>query len=168
MPKRKKPTVAIVGASADRSKFGNKSVRAHLAQGFDVYPVNPKGGQVEGLPVYLRLADVPAAHLDRVSLYVPPAVGLSLLPEIAAKGYDERDWLLIDIGYEDTVEEIIELVRQLDFPLSSCQTLVATHADVDHIQGLAKAKTILKTTVTCHPLAARTLEKGDRLMTFAE
>ena len=44
-----KPTVAVVGASADRRKFGNKSVRAHLAQGYDVYPVNPKAGEVEGL-----------------------------------------------------------------------------------------------------------------------
>lgn len=82
--------------------------------------------------------------------------------------YDEHDWLLIDIGYEDTVDEFIELIRQLDFPLSQCKTLVATHADVDHIQGLAKAKQLLKTSVTSHPLAARPLESGDRLWTFAE
>ena len=43
-----KPTVAILGASADRSKFGNKSVRAHAQAGYDVYPVNPKGGTIEG------------------------------------------------------------------------------------------------------------------------
>ena len=46
--------------------------------------------------------------------------------------FDERDWVLIDIGYDETVEEIIELIRQLDFPLSQCRALVATHADVDH------------------------------------
>ena len=62
--------------------------------------------------------------------------------------YDQSEWLLIDIGYEDTVDEIVELIRQLDFPLSQCKTLVATHADVDHIQGLAKAKQLLRTTVT--------------------
>jgi glyoxylase-like metal-dependent hydrolase (beta-lactamase superfamily II) len=82
--------------------------------------------------------------------------------------YDGPDWLLIDIGYEDTVEEIIDLVRELDFPLSSCKTIVATHADVDHIQGLAKAKQMLRTTVTGHPLAAKAIETGDRLTTFAE
>ena len=82
--------------------------------------------------------------------------------------YDGNEWLLIDIGYLDTVDEIIELIRQLDFPLSKCKTVVATHADVDHIQGLARAKQLLKTTVTAHPLAAESLEQGDRLKTFAE
>jgi uncharacterized protein len=86
------PTVAIIGASADRSKFGNKSVRAHLAQGYQVFPINPKGGEIEGLPAYARLADVPVDRLDRVSMYVPPAVGMKLLDEIAAKGCDEL-WL---------------------------------------------------------------------------
>jgi hydroxyacylglutathione hydrolase len=82
--------------------------------------------------------------------------------------YDADEWALIDIGYEDSVEEIIDLVRELDFPLSKCKTLIATHADVDHSQGFAKAKQILKTTVTAHPRAAQLLEKGDRLQTFAE
>ena len=82
--------------------------------------------------------------------------------------YDGSDWLLIDIGFEETVEEIIEMIRQLDFPLSNCKTLIATHADVDHIQGLAKAKQLLKATVTGHPLAAEPLASGDRLKTFAE
>ncbi len=82
--------------------------------------------------------------------------------------YDGPEWALIDIGYEETVEEIIETIRQMDFPLSSCKTIVATHADVDHIQGLAKAKQLLKTTVTGHPLAAEPLASGDVIRTFAE
>jgi hydroxyacylglutathione hydrolase len=82
--------------------------------------------------------------------------------------YDGPQWLLVDIGYEDTVDELIDLIRKLDFPLANCQTIVATHADVDHIQGLAKAKQILRTTVTAHPKAVRALETGDRLLTFAE
>ena len=81
--------------------------------------------------------------------------------------YDD-EWLLIDIGYEDSVEEIIELIRQMDFPLSKCRTLVATHADADHIQGLAKAKQLLRTTATSHPLAKVPLEEGDRIKTYAE
>jgi len=82
--------------------------------------------------------------------------------------YDGDEWLLIDIGYEETVDEIIELIRQLDFPLSKCKTLIATHADVDHIQGLSQAKQMLRTTVSAHKLAAVPLAKGDRLKTFAE
>ncbi len=82
--------------------------------------------------------------------------------------YDADEWLLIDIGYEETVEDFIEIIRQIDFPLSRCKTLVATHADVDHIQGLAKAKQLLKTTVTAHPNAVGPLESGDTLITLAE
>ncbi|MEX2286279.1 MAG: CoA-binding protein [Planctomycetaceae bacterium] len=84
-----KPTVAILGASGDRSKYGNKSVRAHVSAGYDVYPVNPKADKVEGLKAYPTLADVPVEHLDRISVYLPPAVGLKLLAEIQAKGADE-------------------------------------------------------------------------------
>src|SRR5688500_18089620 len=82
--------------------------------------------------------------------------------------YDGDEWILIDIGYEESVEEIVELVRELDFPLSKCKTLIATHADVDHGQGLALAKQMLKTTVSAHPKAAALLAAGDRLRTFAE
>lgn len=83
------PTVAVVGASRDRSKFGNKSVRAHLAEGYRVFPVNPNADEVEGLTCYPSLADVPVERLDRVSVYVPPEVGLGLLEEIAATGAGE-------------------------------------------------------------------------------
>ena len=83
--------------------------------------------------------------------------------------FDGNEWILIDIGYEESVDEIVELIRQLDFPLSNCKALVATHADVDHIQGLAKAKQLLRSgTVVSHPLAAETLRKGDKIRTFAE
>jgi hypothetical protein len=84
-----KRTVAILGASADRSKFGNKSVRAHVQAGYEVFPVNPKGGQIEGLAVYRSLAELPVEHLDRISIYLPPQLGLAALDEIAAKGCDE-------------------------------------------------------------------------------
>jgi predicted CoA-binding protein len=86
------PTVAILGASTDRSKFGNKSVRAHQAKGYTVYPINPKATEIEGLKAYPSLADIPAGKLDRVSVYLPPAVGMKVLPEIAARGCDEL-WL---------------------------------------------------------------------------
>ncbi|MGI9458064.1 MAG: MBL fold metallo-hydrolase, partial [Aeoliella sp.] len=80
---------------------------------------------------------------------------------------DQNNWALVDIGYEDAVDEVLELIRQLDFPFSKCVTLIASHADVDHIQGLSKAKQILKTTISCHPSAAKKLEAGDRIATFA-
>jgi len=86
------PSVAVIGASADRSKFGNKSVRAHRDCGYDVYPVHPRDGQIEGLRVYQKIEDVPGGRLDRVTMYVPPAVGVTLLDAIAERGCDEF-WL---------------------------------------------------------------------------
>ncbi|MCA9189273.1 MAG: MBL fold metallo-hydrolase [Pirellulaceae bacterium] len=82
--------------------------------------------------------------------------------------FSGSEWLLIDIGYDDTVDEFVELIRQLDFPLSKCKTLIATHADVDHIQGLARAKKLLKASVTAHPKAVATLESGDPIKSFAK
>jgi hydroxyacylglutathione hydrolase len=82
--------------------------------------------------------------------------------------YDAGEWILVDVGFQETADEILELIRQLDFPFSNCKTIIATHADVDHIQGLAHFKQALKTSVTGHRLAADTLAKGDVIKTFAE
>lgn len=83
------PTVAVLGASSDRRKFGNISVRAHARRGYAVFPVNPQGGQIEGSPAYRTLAEVPVERLDRISVYLPPAVTLKILDEVAAKGCEE-------------------------------------------------------------------------------
>src|SRR3954447_26927987 len=74
-----RPRVAIVGASTDREKYGNKAVRAFRRAGYDVFPINPKAGQVEGLRAFASLDDLPVGRLERVSFYVPPAVGLGVL-----------------------------------------------------------------------------------------
>lgn len=87
-----KPTVAIIGAVSDTAKWAHKSVIAHQGKGFEVFPVHPDGGEVNGLTIYRSLADIPGGKLNRVSLYLRPALGLQLLPEIAARGCDEL-WL---------------------------------------------------------------------------
>src|ERR671922_1151500 len=71
------------------------------------------------------------------------------------------EWLLIDIGYLDTVDEIIDLIRRMDFNLSTCKMIIATHADADHIQGLARARDLLRTKAAAHPLSVGPLETGD-------
>jgi predicted CoA-binding protein len=114
-----KPTVAIIGASANRSKFGNRSLRAHRDKGYEVFPVNPKGGLIEGLPVYRTIAEVPAARLDRVSMYVPPQIGITLLEAIAAKGCGE---LWLNPGSES--EELIARARELGIePVVACSLI---------------------------------------------
>jgi glyoxylase-like metal-dependent hydrolase (beta-lactamase superfamily II) len=77
------------------------------------------------------------------------------------------EWMLIDIGEDQFVDEIIELIRQMDFKLSACKMIVATHADVDHVQGLARARERLKTKVVAHPASAGPLETGDKIQTYA-
>jgi glyoxylase-like metal-dependent hydrolase (beta-lactamase superfamily II) len=77
------------------------------------------------------------------------------------------EFVLIDIGYLETVDEIVELIRQMDFNLSTCKMIIATHADADHIQGVARAKELLRTKVAAHPLSVEPLETGDTIMTYA-
>lgn len=84
-------TIAIIGASTDRKKFGNKAVRAFRQRGYEVFPVNPKDEMVEGLRAFKSIADVPVRP-EMVSVYLPPPVLLKVLPDIAAKGCDEL-WL---------------------------------------------------------------------------
>ena len=78
------PTVAVIGASNDRRKYGNKAVRAYVESGYTVFPVNPKEATIEGLKAYPSL-DAIEEQIDYVSLYVPPAVGVQLLDAIADK-----------------------------------------------------------------------------------
>ena len=96
-------TVAVIGASNDRAKFGNKAVRAFRQQGYTVYPVNPKGKEIEGLPAYQSILDVPVRP-QMVSVYVPPPVLVNILPDIAAKGCDEL-WLNPGAESEEVLEE---------------------------------------------------------------
>jgi len=113
------PTVAIVGASADRAKFGNKAIRAYLRQGYQVFPVNPKGGEIEGLPVWASLAEVPVERLDRISVYLPPTILLAQLEEIAAKPCDE---LWFNPGSESA--EVLERAQQLGLdPILACSII---------------------------------------------
>ena len=84
-------TVAVIGASADRSKFGNKAVRAYVRQGFQVFPINPKEASIEGIPALASIRDLPQPP-NLVSVYLPPPVLLKVLPDIAARGCDEL-WL---------------------------------------------------------------------------
>ncbi len=108
-------SIVIVGASADRTKYGNKAVRAFMQGGWTVYPVNPKESTIEGLPCYASVADVPGP-VDRVSMYVPPAVGMKMLDAIAAKQPEE---FFLNPGSED--ETLVARARTLGLtPIQAC------------------------------------------------
>lgn len=77
------------------------------------------------------------------------------------------EYALLDVGYSETVPEIIDLLRSMDFSLSKCQYLIATHADADHVQGLKQARDFTKGRVVAHPSCVEPLATGDVETTFA-
>jgi predicted CoA-binding protein len=79
------PTVAIIGASADRRKFGNKALRAFRTQGYTVVPINPNATEVEGEKAYASVLDYPG-EFDEASVYLGADAGLPVMDDIAKKG----------------------------------------------------------------------------------
>ena len=77
--------VAVIVASRDRRKFGNKALRAFRAQGHTVIPIHPTAVEVEGEKAYASVLDYPDA-IDEATVYVPSGVGLPVMDEIAKKG----------------------------------------------------------------------------------
>ncbi len=94
--------VAVIGASSNRAKFGNKAVRAFLHQGYSVIPINRHERVIEGLTVYRSVLDVPGP-IDLATFYVPPAAGRVVLEEVAKKGIGEI-WLNPGAESPDLVE----------------------------------------------------------------
>ena len=110
-----KQTVAVIGASSDRGKYSNKAVRAYVAQEWEVYPVNPKGGEIEGLKVFPSIEDIPV-KIDRVTMYLPPSLGLKALPAIAAADPAE---FFVNPGAES--EELVTEAESLGLdPILTC------------------------------------------------
>jgi predicted CoA-binding protein len=111
MPK----VVAVIGASSNRSKFGNRALRAFRQQGFTVIPINPNEDEVEGIKTYASVLDVPG-RIDMASLYVPPHIGEQVIADIARKGIGEV-WL--NPGAES--DELIARARALQIqPIVAC------------------------------------------------
>jgi predicted CoA-binding protein len=84
-------TVAVIGASSNRSKYGNKALRAFAHQGFHVIPINPHEREVEGYKAYASVLDVPDP-IDMATVYVPADVGVKVVDELATRGIAEV-WL---------------------------------------------------------------------------
>lgn len=119
------PRVAIVGASNDRRKFGNKAVRAFRHAGWDVYPVNPSAESIEGLKAYPSLDDLPES-VDRVSMYVPPEIGVTLLETIRRQDPDE---LFLNPGAESP--ELLDKAAELGINAKTECSIVNIGLDPD-------------------------------------
>jgi uncharacterized protein len=107
--------VAVIGASNNRQKFGNKAVRAFVRQGYTVVPINPYEVEVEGLATFKSVLDVPGP-IDMASFYVPPDIGLQVIEQVASKQIREV-WL--NPGAES--DELIARARSLSVnPIVAC------------------------------------------------
>lgn len=107
--------VAVIGASRDREKFGNKAVRAYHAHGHRVFPVNLREKEIEGIPAFRSILDIPE-KLDVILVYVPPATTLRLLPDIAKK---KAGKLFLNPGSED--DAVVARTAELGLePILAC------------------------------------------------
>ncbi|MCK6483926.1 MAG: CoA-binding protein [Phycisphaerae bacterium] len=108
-------TVAVIGASGDPAKYGNKAVRAYLRQGWTVYPITPMPDPIEGLTPFRSILDVPG-DIDRATIYLPPEIGIRVLSEIARKGVGE---FYVNPGAES--DALLEEARRLGLdPIVAC------------------------------------------------
>ena len=96
-------TVAVIGASSNRDKFGNKALRAFATNGYTVFPINPTEADVEGHKAYASVLDVPGP-IDLATIYVPAAVGLTVIDDLVRKGIPEV-WLNPGADRRDVVEK---------------------------------------------------------------
>jgi glyoxylase-like metal-dependent hydrolase (beta-lactamase superfamily II) len=77
------------------------------------------------------------------------------------------EFALVDVGFLAELPDVLELIRQMNYSLSTCKLIIATHADVDHIQGLTRAREVLKCAVAAHPRSVAAIEEGDEVLTYA-
>jgi predicted CoA-binding protein len=112
-------TVAVIGASSSRFKFGNKALRAFLNQGYTVLAINPNEAKVEGLTTYASVLDVPGP-IDMATVYVPGDVGVRVIEDIAKKGIPEV-WL--NPGADD--DEVVKRAKALGVKIIQACSILA-------------------------------------------
>lgn len=76
---------AVVGASTDRTKYGNKVLRAYIQTDRPVFPINPKAPEVEGLTAFPDLRSLPEP-VHGISVITPPPVTAKVVAEAAELG----------------------------------------------------------------------------------
>jgi predicted CoA-binding protein len=111
-------TVAVIGASSNRAKYGNKALRAFERQGYHVIPINPNEAEVEGKKTYASVLDV-AEPIDMATVYVPGHIGVSVMDDLAKKGVPEV-WL--NPGADDPL--VVQRARALGLnPIVACSII---------------------------------------------
>ncbi|HJV90243.1 MAG TPA: CoA-binding protein [Holophagaceae bacterium] len=76
---------AVAGASSDRDKYGNKVLRCYQQHGMEVFPLNPRATEIEGLKAYPSLAALPKP-VTGLSVITPPKITEQVVKEAIAAG----------------------------------------------------------------------------------
>ncbi|HTD19416.1 MAG: hypothetical protein AUF64_05120 [Chloroflexi bacterium 13_1_20CM_54_36] len=92
-------TIAVVGASADESKAAHQIPRYLQSQGYRIIPVNPRGGEVLGEPVFRSLTDIDVP-VDVVDVFRPAQEAPAIARQAIAIGAKVL-WLQIGIESEE-------------------------------------------------------------------
>jgi uncharacterized protein len=96
------PAYAVVGASEDRKKFGNRVFQSMKEREFIVYPVNPKRAAVEGSKCFSTVNDLPD-EVKSVITVVPPKVTEEVLVDCIRKGISSV-WMQPGSESKDAIE----------------------------------------------------------------
>jgi predicted CoA-binding protein len=76
---------AVVGASSNREKYGNKVLRCYQQHGKEVFPINPRAAEIEGLRAYPSLEALPKP-VAGISIITPPRITESVVEEAIRAG----------------------------------------------------------------------------------
>lgn len=123
---------AVVGASQDRTKYGNKVLRAYVQANRRVFPVNPSAVEVEGLTAYPNLEGLPE-RVHGISIITPPAVTESVIQQSGKLGI-QHVWM--QPGAES--ESAIQLAKQLGMNIIAagpCLLVVVGFRELSGDQG---------------------------------
>ena len=82
---------AVIGSFRNKEKFAYKILVDLIKKGYEVFPVNPHSGEVEGRVCYKSVSDIPHS-IDVADLVTPPAVTENILRECFQKGI-KKIWL---------------------------------------------------------------------------
>ncbi len=85
--KDKNKVIALVGASNDPSKYGNKILLNLKSKGFNVIPVNTKEEEIDGFPAFKSVSDIEDCP-SIINFVVPPNIGIEITKDLVGKGYD--------------------------------------------------------------------------------
>lgn len=97
---------AVVGSFRNETKYAYRIFKKLKEKGYNVFPVNPRGGEIDGSKCYPNIKDIPE-NIDVVNIVTPPKVTVNIVKDCKDKGI-KRVW--IQPGAED--KEVIDFCKQ--------------------------------------------------------